>query len=419
MITLGLGRISRLLEHTVLPWRAVHVAGTNGKGSVCAYVSAMLRAGNIPVGRFTSPHLIDRWDCITINEKVVDQNLFLETEQEVEKYNEIEGIGASEFELLTATAFTLFAQQKIRVGVVEVGMGGAEDATNVIRDPLVTVITKIGLDHQAFLGKTIEEIARNKAGILKHGVPCLIDGTNARPALEEIQKRAIECHAGTLVYVPQDRSERQATLWNILSRDEYEAHQQIHISLAYEALSIALGSSHTTHEVSRLLPAVRNTVWPGRLQTMCIRHLTGRTECILLDGAHNIQAAEVLQSYVNRKIRQVNHPVTWVIAISSGKGVRELLACLLKPNDRLIACEFTTVAGMPWVKPVKAQEIVSVAKSIGLENAFTCGRPDVTGVLDQATRQAQGGPIVVAGSLYLVSDVLRALRACTAQVMSD
>ena len=94
MINLGLARISRLLRSTALPWRAIHVAGTNGKGSVCAYLSAMLKAGNIRVGRFTSPHLIDRWDCITIDEKTVDQELFLQTEQIVENYNRIEGIGA-------------------------------------------------------------------------------------------------------------------------------------------------------------------------------------------------------------------------------------------------------------------------------------------------------------------------------------
>ena len=413
MINLGLARISRLLRSTALPWRAIHVAGTNGKGSVCAYLSAMLKAGNIRVGRFTSPHLVDRWDCITIDEKTVDQELFLETEQHVQKYNKSEGIGASEFELLTATAFTLFSQQKIQIGVVEVGMGGTEDATNVLHQPLVTVITKIGLDHQAYLGNTIEDIARNKAGILKPGVSCVVDGTNSRQVLATIQERANESDSGPMIYVPEERSERQRMIWSILSNNAYEVHQQIHVSLAFEALSIALSQTHTMVELLRLLPAVRDTVWPGRLQTLSIKSITGRAEPILLDGAHNLQAAEVLKSYVNRKMRLPNEPVTWVIAVSSGKQVQELLSCLLLPHDRLIACEFGAVSGMPWVQAIKAEEIVSVAKELGLQKCLIPEKSDVVSALVLATRVSQERSVIVAGSLYMVSDVLRALRACT------
>ena len=410
MINLGLARISRLLKNTALPWRAIHVAGTNGKGSVCAYISAMLKAGDVPCGRFTSPHLIDRWDCITINEKTVDQDLFLATEQELQQANEVEGIGASEFELLTATAFTLFAQQKIAIGVVEVGLGGTEDATNILREPAVTVITKIGEDHQSLLGSTIEEIAEHKAGILKPCVSCVLDGTNDKRVLARIQDRAIDRHAGPLIYVPHDTGEKEATIWSVLSRDDYEAHQQIHITLAFEALSIALKSTHSSQQLSKLLPAVRSTIWPGRLQNINIKAWTGRTEDVLLDGAHNVQAAEVLKSYVDRRLRLAREPVTWVIAISSGKRVQELLSVLLEPQDRLVAYEFGAVSGMPWVSPVGSREIMSVAKSVGLQDDMVHGKVDILGALDLASNQSRGGPLVIAGSLYLVSDVLRAIR---------
>lgn len=410
MINLGLARISRLLKNTALPWRAIHVAGTNGKGSVCAYISAMLKAGNVPCGRFTSPHLIDRWDCITINEKTVDRGLFFATEQNLQQANEVQGIGASEFELLTATAFTLFAQQKIEIGVVEVGLGGTEDATNILREPAVTVITKIGEDHQSLLGSTIEEIAEQKAGILKPGVSCVVDATNDKKALTRIQDRAINCHAGPLICVPQDRDGEEATIWSVLPRDDYEAHQQTHISLAFAALSIALGLTHSSEHFAKLLPAVRKTIWPGRLQTINIKALTGRTEDVLLDGAHNVQAAEVLKSYVNRRLRLAKESVTWVIAISSGKKVQELLSVLLEPQDRLVACEFGAVSGMPWISPVEYRETMSVAKTIGLQNDMVHGKVDFLAALDLASNQSRGGPVVIAGSLYLVSDVLRAIR---------
>ena len=411
MINLGLARISQLLRNTALPWRAIHIAGTNGKGSVCAYISAMLKAANVPCGRFTSPHLIDRWDCITINEKAIDKDLFTAAEQEVQQMNADEGIGASEFELLTATAFTLFSQQKIDFGVVEVGMGGTEDATNILRQPAVTVITKIGEDHQSFLGKTLEEITEHKAGILKPGVTCVVDGSNDKKVLSKIRERAIDRRAGSVVCVPDDRPQNESIIWSVLRKDDYEIHQQMHVSLAFEALCVGLGSSYSAQDLSQLLRAVRSTFWPGRLQNINIKALTSRTEDVLLDGAHNKQAADVLRSYVDRRLRQGNKSVTWVIAVSKGKPVHELLAVLLQPQDSLVASEFGAVSGMPWVSPVGAGEITSAAKEVGLQSNMVHSKLDIVEALNLATGLSFGGPVVVAGSLYLVSDVLRAIRA--------
>ena len=142
MIELGLARISTLLRHTPQPWKAIHVAGTNGKGSICAYLSAMLNASGVRCGRFTSPHLIDRWDCITINDETVRESIFKDAESLVLGRNSTEKIGASEFELLTATAFEVFAKEKIEMGVIEVGLGGRLDATNAMENKAVTIISR-------------------------------------------------------------------------------------------------------------------------------------------------------------------------------------------------------------------------------------------------------------------------------------
>src|SRR6187402_3404456 len=128
MIELGLARISRLLSFTPQPWKAIHVAGTNGKGTICAYLSAMLHASGVRCGRFTSPHLIDRWDCITINEQTVRESVFREAEDLVLERNRKLDIAATQFELLTASAFEVFAKEKVEMGVVEVGLGGKLDA---------------------------------------------------------------------------------------------------------------------------------------------------------------------------------------------------------------------------------------------------------------------------------------------------
>lgn len=409
MIELGLERISRLLQNTILPWRAIHVAGTNGKGSVCAYTSAMLMAGQIRCGRFTSPHLIDRWDCITIDEQPVNENVFREVEASVQARDKGEGIGASEFELLTATAFEIFAREKVEIGVVEVGMGGRHDATNVLGHPLVTVITKIGKDHESFLGNSLEEIADHKAGIMKEMVPCIIDATNTSQILRVLEKNAKRIKAGPLFCVSNDVHDSTAWIWKLLSKDKFEVHQQINICLAVQAVKSALERTHSSLEIAPLLQAIPKTQWPGRLQFLSIKEVTDRELDILLDGAHNAQSAEVLRSYVDAKLRG-DGPVTWVLAFSKGKNLSELLFLLVRAGDNIIASGFGPVDGMPWVQSVDVKEILAAAEALGIPPIQAHTATDTRHALRQATQISNNGPVVVAGSLYQVSDVLRLLR---------
>lgn len=409
MIELGLARIARLLKDTPIPWRAIHVAGTNGKGSVCAYASAMLTAGHIKCGRFTSPHLIDRWDCITINEETVSKNLFWEVEAVVKKRNRIERIEATEFELLTATAFEIFNREKVETAIVEVGLGGRHDATNILRYPSVTVITKIGGDHQSFLGSTLEDIAYHKAGIMKEGVRCFVDGSNLPSVIQVLRKNAEEIGAGPLVLIPQD-AETFAQVWNILPKEDFMDHQRMNIHLAFEAVKKVFALSHKSTEPRHWAPAVQQAVWPGRLQTLDIGYLIGREQKILLDGAHNAQSAEILGSYVDQKLREKGCPVTWVVAVSKGKDINELLSCFLRPGDNIVAVTFDPVDGMPWICPEEADNILEAAQNLGFSRHVQKSIGDLPFALQLASRLASSGPLVVAGSLYLVSDVLRLLR---------
>ena len=409
MIELGLSRITRLLKDNQIPWRAIHVAGTNGKGSVCAYASAMLKAGNVKCGRFTSPHLIDRWDCITIDEQTVDKVLFHEVEAVVKAKDSTENIKASEFELLTATAFEIFNREKIEVGIVEVGLGGRHDATNVLSTPSVTVITKIGKDHQAILGHTLEEIAYQKAGIMKKGAPCLVDGSSDPIVLDVLEKNATDVGIPALVVVASDHAQHRA-LWRFLSKDEFEYHQQTNICLAFAAVSELLAQTDPSSEPWRLLSAIPSTVWPGRLQTINVEPITGRMQKVLLDGAHNVQSASVLGSYVDRKWRQDDRPVTWLIAMSKGRDVQELLHCFVRPGDNLLAIEFSPVDGMPWVSAQQAKALSSTGQKLGTLGHVAEAPRSLQKALEIATHIANGGPVVIAGSLYLVSDVLRLLR---------
>ncbi|KAK3073701.1 folylpolyglutamate synthase [Teratosphaeriaceae sp. CCFEE 6253] len=472
MIELGLQRISRLLPPTLLPWRAVHVAGTNGKGSICAYVSSMLETYNqfdhresakgMPIkhARFTSPHLVDRWDCITINQQPVDPSIFSGAERAVQERNEVGGIQATEFELLTATAFEIFTQERVKVAVVEVGMGGRLDATNIIGQarsagpekigkrlyrppPLVTAIAKIGLDHQAFLGSTLEQITTEKCGIIKPGVPVVYDTSN----IDEVT-RTIFSHAmfNDLVELedlgaPLDTDVKRDFFANELALEPSETfahipeHTRRNISVAFRAAWLALrGLNRVPQKGEKILPhrlaavrqlaecmirnAASNTHIPGRLQNVSIKSLTGRKPDVLLDGAHNAQSAEVLALEVNKRRTeraQRGHSagVTWVLAFSSTKDVEEILRVLLQPGDQVFAVEFGPVDGMPWVEAQASGKLVEAARTLHADDesvgASDCGR-DLHAALRKASEAAEGGALVVAGSLYLVGDALRLLR---------
>ena len=409
MIELGLSRITRLCRNTPIPWRAIHVAGTNGKGSVCAYASAMLHAGNIKCGRFTSPHLIDRWDCITIDEKPVSSDIFHEIEATVKTKDLNDNIKASEFELLTATAFEIFNREKIEVGIIEVGLGGRHDATNILQHPCVTVITRIGKDHEAFLGDTLEEIAYQKAGIMKQGTPCLVDSSNPENVLNILEQAATDSEVSSFSLISQDSS-KSSDVWRVLEQDSYQPHQQRNICLAYEAVIACLSRFSPHIDPLNLLPAIRQVVWPGRLQVLSIASLGSRRQTVLLDGAHNPQSADVLGSYVDSQLRVDEGPVTWVIAISKGKSVQDLLSPFVLSKDNIIAVEFGPVDGMPLIQPEAVQAIIAAGKELGVSGELTACTSGLLDSLVLASELAKEGPMVIAGSLYLVSDILRLLK---------
>ncbi|KAL4889063.1 Mur ligase [Aspergillus ambiguus] len=410
MIELGLGRIARLLQQTPLSWKAVHIAGTNGKGSISAYLSHLLTSGGVRCGRFTSPHLIDRWDCITIGERVVQESLFRQIEARVKLRDQTLGIGASEFELLTATAFEIFNHERVDVGVVEVGMGGRLDATNILSDVLVSVIAKIGLDHQSLLGETIEQITREKAGILKKGVPCVVDGTNSAAVITTVEDRVKELGLDAVYTHPETPDRLSPALGSLFRAFDLQPHQRANMACATAALKLALPQIRPNLDVDRLLPQLAQVEWPGRLQKIVLEPLAARREPVLLDGAHNTQSAEVLGEYVDRRLRPSGEGITWVIAASRGKDIETLFHPIIRPGDRVVTTAFGPVDGMPWVKATDPEEVASSIRSIpDIGEVKSCGN-DILAAINWACDKAKGGPLVIAGSLYLVSDVLRHLR---------
>lgn len=447
-IQLGLKRILQLFPPRNVSWDAIHVAGTNGKGSVCFYASQMLRSTGLNVGRFTSPHLVDRWDGINIDGKPVAEGLFKNVEKHYRRKNEIENIGASSFEILTATAFELFCMHAVDVAVVEVGVGGLEDATNIIPQEslLCAVITQIGWDHEGLLGKTMQEIATHKAGIIKPGAPVVYDRESG-----SVARRVIADHVKNPLPTSRDwtpiRKVRNVPQFEIIVNSHTH---DLHFPIGNEnhhrqevgkrigpfgdnflpdnwAKTTALAATATRLSLRRLdkpwpdmkelqdLASVRQ--WPGRLQSLSLQPLVDRQNAVLLDGAHNQDSALRLGRFLERRFEAhyseqgKRKPITWVIGVSTGKELQRMLRYLLQDGDMVFTVEFGPVDGMPWVSPTNATALLEEASKLFKLASASTASMSIEAALKMAADEAKEGPMVVTGSLYLVSDVLRLLRS--------
>lgn len=472
-IDLGLRRVAALLLHLGNPhkaWYSVHVAGTNGKGSVCAYLTSILLASNIRSGRFTSPHLVHRRDSITIDGHAVSANVFDAAEAKVRAADKMHAIHATEFELLTATAFEIFAAQKVQVAVVEVGLGGRLDATNVLepvacvgaeesdaasgpvsaqiqglptsvfekysRDRkcgvLATVITKIGLDHQSFLGDTLEKIAYQKAGIIKKGVPCVVDASNKLETLNTILQVSKDVNNDENITfgnsplltkaLPTKEGQHwvvDTKTWGLINTELTPLlgnYQKSNLACAINAAQVLQKwFPEQMADKDTIQTGIKNTQWPGRLQWLDITSDTSKPVKVLLDGAHNPQAAEELALFLDTHLRPLapGKAVHFVIAFTSGKDYGDIIACVVKPGDTVVTTQFGDVDSMPWIKSYSAKETADmVCSTVKNVKVGSVDSQDLDNSQLEAIKQCQNQmltenqPVVVFGSLYLVGKVL-------------
>ncbi|KAG7925960.1 hypothetical protein KL925_003722 [Ogataea polymorpha] len=401
-IDLQLNRVKTLLSKLDFSptFKVVHIAGTNGKGSVSSYVSHVLTAQGIRNGRLNSPHLLYKWDSVQINDKAVPQRDFAAAEEHVREVDHRDNINCTEFEVLTCTALHMFNAKRVRVAVLETGLGGRLDATNVLAaaNTLCTAITKIGLDHEHLLGSTLEKIAYEKAGIIKEGVPCVVDGSNKGSVLRTIEHLARKKGSEYLPVSdsPAQKFERLGACLGDFRTNLQGEYQQMNLSVALGILNVISRSLPIGKDAVEL--GIKNTSWPGRLQKLNLK-LRSDEVPVLLDGAHNSEAAEQLSKYLGSS-RSTG--VTFVIAMTSGKDVSGLLQPLIKPQDTVIFTRFSEpVDGMPWIESYSPEELFNKAR-LTVDSTI---QPNLEAALSAAQNTQK--PIVICGSLYLVAEVLR------------
>ena len=398
----GLERTEALLAKLGSPHRklsAIHVAGTNGKGSVVAICEALLRARGLVVGRYTSPHLVDFRERITVN----GQPIF---EEEVLEFLErwiptAEEMGATFFEVTTALAFDWLAKREVDLAVIETGLGGRLDSTNVLT-PRVATVTSIGLDHTDLLGDTLEAIAREKAGIFKAGVPAVIG--EPAPAIRELLAKCAKEAAATPVVVLDDdyaisnvEVSARGTSFTLLGGKDGQTittpllgeHQARNTATAIATLA-AIGNEYLPPpgEISKALAGV---FLPGRFE---------RRGKVIFDVAHNPDGART----VAETIRAVNPPSprTALVAVLADKDWRGIIRELAPAVDRFV---FTNAPSAPAERRWDPAEAHSFAKARGIEADL---EPDMDAAL--ALGQERSETLLVTGSFHTVGDAMSRLQ---------
>jgi dihydrofolate synthase / folylpolyglutamate synthase len=401
-IKLGLATIRRTLTNLGNPqrrYRTIHIAGTNGKGSVASGMASVLQASGYRVGLYTSPHLV------RFNERIQVDGAEITDADIVRLYRSVKralpvGREPTFFEFTTAMALFEFACRKVDWAVIETGMGGRLDATNVVT-PAVTVITNISLEHREYLGPTLAAIAFEKAGIIKRRVP-VVTGVRQPSALSVIRRTA-RLKSAPLYRMGGEFSFRRTGpqrfnysgighRWPDLAtalQGDYQVGNAALVLAACELLQ---------HRAPRIdLETIRRGLsanrWPGRLETVCTAPM------VVVDGAHNLDAARQLARHLVDRLD--GRKLTLVVGILDDKPYRAMLRLLLPLAGRVIATQAKINRALP------AETIAAFARTIVSDVTV---EPDVAAALRQAMRRAAPGSLTLAaGSLYVVGEVKAAL----------
>jgi dihydrofolate synthase / folylpolyglutamate synthase len=406
-IKLGLERARSLLAALGDPQRrfpAILVAGTNGKGSTSAFLAAMAQASGYRTGLYTSPHLEVVEERLQIDGRMIAPGELGRLLADLVALAEREtGSPPTYFEAVTLAAFQWFAEEKVDLAVVEVGLGGRLDATN-LSDPILSLITPIGLDHQEYLGDTLAQIAREKAGILRPDRPALAWIEDAEPA-ESVRQAAAEIgarlrFASDEVRIesiePQGWTGQRVRLATPLHVYDLEiallgAHQAINLGLAVRAAETLADLGFDRFDPGSIRKGAASCRWPGRLEAI---DLPGGRR-LLLDAAHNLAGAAVLADFLDR----MGEPVDLLFGVLADKDYAGMLA-LLAPRARRIV--LTTPTSPRAKNPAELAALLG-----GREGVFV--EPDPGKALERALGLG-GKTLVACGSIFLIGEVRRAVR---------
>ena len=395
-IDLSLNRLQYLLKklgnpHKNLP-PTIHIAGTNGKGSTLSFIKNILENNNYSVHTYTSPHLEKFSERININNKQVSAKSLLQSLQYVKEANQNKPI--TFFEITTAAAFLLFAKNKADFLILETGLGGRLDATNIISNKLISIITAIGLDHEEFLGNTLKKITTEKLGIIRNTKNVIIAKQNKevsnfiKKKLRN-KKNVYHCNYDYKFKIINSKQFvfKLKKIKKIVSKPSLEGLHQI--ENASTALTAALILKHNNYNIklNSLSKSIYNTKWPGRIEKIKFKN-----KYIILDGSHNLSGAEKLNKY----LKENNMRPNLIFGMLNNKRAFDFLSILKKNIDTLYPIK------IPDEKNAFSQkEIYNISKDLNLDTVI---KKDLSNI-NQLLMNKSNKYILITGSLYLIGKI--------------
>ena len=387
-ICLGLDRILKVLELLGNPQEKlniIHVAGTNGKGSTCAILSKILTCAGYKTGLYTSPHILEYVERIKINQRNISKTDFADLITEISILAKINGIYLTEFELLTAAAYKYFADKETDICIIETGLGGRLDATSAISKNLLSIITSVSLDHVDRLGNTVEQIAYEKAGIIKEGYPLLISQDNK--GFDTVQKIARE--KGSIVLTPQNKVElsfENQKNYAIYNGEKYEFNllglwQKENLELVFEAVNYLNTNGYEIYR-DALKKALKEISWACRMQYIPKFNL-------LIDGTHNPDGERVLRQSLDYYFPDKKR--VWIYGSLTTKDYKKVMSTLFRPEDEVYFYNFDYPNSVPFEK---------------LKEIFSEGLPLNMRELEYLITENKRSLIVISGSFYMIGQIL-------------
>ncbi|GMB01798.1 folylpolyglutamate synthase/dihydrofolate synthase family protein [Pelosinus sp. IPA-1] len=403
-INLGLARIEKLLElmdHPEKKFKSIHVAGTNGKGSTTAMLASILNNGGIKTGMYTSPHLAEYTERMIVDGQEASPEEFAQaiayTSQFVDRIV-LQGFDhPTEFEVLTAAAFYYFASCEVEYAVIEVGLGGLLDSTNVIM-PILSVITNVTLDHIDKCGSTIEEIAHHKSGIIKQGVPVVTaaKGQALEVIIKTAQEKSTACYvngqdfSGTFLGMEEHyqkvgvKLKEQEEIGNF-AVNLLGAHQVDNCAVAVMT-AVILGKSEKRIDLPAIEKGLCQVCWPGRFE------IVSKSPTIIIDGAHNPDGARALRENLDQFYG--HKEIVFLLGILQDKDVKTIVTTLICPEDKVVVvAPISQRAGKP-------EDVAREIQAAYIEVAHSINE----GLQKAKLLAGEGNVICIAGSLYLIGE---------------
>lgn len=390
-------RLAELAGNPQQNLRFIHVAGTNGKGSTCAMLESIYRAAGLKTGLFTSPHLISFCERIQVNRQLISPEGVISLLEQIRPLLSQFPVDAHPtfFEVITVMALKYFAEQQCQIVIWETGLGGRLDATNIVT-PLATIITNVQYDHQQWLGNSLREIAAEKAGIIKPGVP-IITATEKKEALEVIQQTARSLGAPITTIA-------KANVYPTLDRIELPLvgeHQRVNAALAAETARMLQQKIPVSDAAIR--SGLESVIWPGRLQLLTI----GPGRQVLLDGAHNSAGAQAVAQTIQQLFPARLDAV--ILGILHDKDCEEIC--------RIIAPIAKTIYACP-VRSERAEDPLELARFCSRANQDARVVSCVS--LEEALKRSEAHRfILITGSLYLIGQALELLQGVRSPAVGE